>query len=43
MIDPYQLESKHNNSSYTNLRSLLQTKLSTLRTCSGSSCLMRYP
>lgn len=43
MIDPYQLESKHNNSSYTNLKSLLQTKLSTLRTCSGSSCLMRYP
>lgn len=42
-IDPYQLESKHNESRYNNLKTALQTKLNTLKTCAGNSCLMRFP
>jgi hypothetical protein len=36
--DPYQLRSRHANSTYTQIRAQLRTKLNTLRTCSGLSC-----
>jgi arylsulfatase A-like enzyme len=36
--DPYQLRSRHASSAYAQIRSQLATKLSRLRTCSGTSC-----
>ncbi len=36
--DPFQLVSRHANSTYTQIRAQLRTKLNTLRTCSGASC-----
>ncbi|HEX3036721.1 MAG TPA: sulfatase/phosphatase domain-containing protein, partial [Thermodesulfobacteriota bacterium] len=37
-VDPFQLTSRHSNSSYNNIKSQLQTRLNQLRTCAGSNC-----
>ncbi|HKF94448.1 MAG TPA: sulfatase [Gammaproteobacteria bacterium] len=36
--DPYQLRSRHASSAYNQIKTQLRTKLSKLRTCSGTSC-----
>lgn len=42
-VDPFQLQSRHNDSSYNSIKTALDNKLKTLRTCSGTGCLIRYP
>ncbi|HEX2238493.1 MAG TPA: hypothetical protein VHJ19_09160 [Gammaproteobacteria bacterium] len=36
--DPYQLESRHADSAYSEIMAELANKLNALRTCSGESC-----
>jgi hypothetical protein len=39
--DPYQLESRHADSAYSEIMAELANKLNELRTCSGESCDVR--